>query len=207
MTPDSFAALAHKAGFDLPPSVLPALASYLAELHRWNRVMNLVGGRTENDIFTLFLDSFHLAPFLERLPLAANPVCLDLGAGAGLPGIPLRTVWQSGTYTLVESREKRALFMQTALARCPLPGTSVFHGRAENLMAQSEPVDLILSRAFMPSETLLPFVRPHLKPGGVLVLMLNSPLSADITVGWTECGLQAYQIKSSKRFLVALSAE
>lgn len=205
MTPEALDALARKAGFTLPDTALPVLCGYLGELTRWNKVMNLVGGRTEAQIFPFFLDSFHLAEFLTTLPLPASPEVWDLGAGAGLPGIPLRSVWQAGRYVLVESREKRALFMQTTLARHPLPGTTVFHGRAEALMDKSGPVDLILSRAFMPPEKLLPFVQPHLKPGGLLVMLLNAPLNPEPSDPWQPAGLLHYTVGSASRCLQGFS--
>lgn len=205
MTPETLDVQARKAGFTLPETAMPVLCGYLEELTRWNKVMNLVGGRSETQIFPLFLDSFHLADFLTTLPLPSSPETWDLGAGAGLPGIPLRSVWQAGRYIMVESREKRALFLQTTLAHHPLPGTSVFHGRAESLMDTSAPVDMILSRAFMPPEKLLPFVQPHLKPGGLLVMLLNAPLSPEPSAPWQQSGILNYTVGNASRCLQALS--
>ena len=116
--------------------------------------MNLVGTRTAEDtFFTLVVDSLHLGRFLrEDVEYSAAPCCWDLGSGAGLPGLPLRMIWQEGDYWLVEAREKRALFLSTVLAKYPLPGTHVFRGRAEAFMAgpPARTADLIVSRAFMP---------------------------------------------------------
>ena len=116
--------------------------------------MNLVGTRTAEDtFFTLVVDSLHLGRFLrEDVEYGAVPCCWDLGSGAGLPGLPLRMIWQEGDYWMVEAREKRALFLSTVLAKYPLPGTHVFRGRAEAFMAgpPARTADLIVSRAFMP---------------------------------------------------------
>lgn len=204
MTPEALCAKALAAGFTLPEESVPALSGYLAELHRWNRVMNLVGVRNEADMVDLFMDSFYLADFLRGLPLPAQPACQDLGAGAGLPGIPLRAVWHPGTYTLIESREKRALFLKNILARYPLPGTSVFHGRAEQF--QGPPAQLILSRAFMPPEKLLPFVRPSLAPDGLLVLLLNTPLPDQLLEqeGWRRADSKHYTVGSHSRIFEAI---
>lgn len=204
MTPEAICAKAQEAGFSLPDEAVPVLGGYLTELHRWNKVMNLVGARNEALIFDLFMDSFHLAAFLRTLSLPENPECRDLGAGAGLPGIPLRTIWNPGRYTLIESREKRALFLKNILARFPLSGTTVFHGRAEQF--QGPPAQLVLSRAFMPPETLLPFVQPTLAPNGLLVLLLNTPLAAELLdqQGWNRVGAKSYSVGSSQRVFEAI---
>lgn len=134
----------------------------------------------------------------------AQPQIWDFGAGAGLPGIPLRMFWQEGEYWLVEAREKRALFLGTVLARHPLPQTKVFQGRVEAFMhrqtrpaplppassAQSaphasphttkapvpQPAHLVLSRAFMPWEQMLPLVRPYLAQKGHVLFLMQHPL-------------------------------
>lgn len=129
----ALAQCAREAGVTVPGAVLPGLADYLQLLCRWNRAMNLVGARHWRDAMQrLVADSFHLADFLDGLPLPEEPLCWDLGSGAGLPAIPLRMVWRRGTCWLVEAREKRALFLSTVLARVPLPGTRVFRGRVEH---------------------------------------------------------------------------
>lgn len=109
---------AKRAGFELTEETLPPLAGYLGLLMQWNRVMNLVGTRTAEDtFFTLVVDSLHLGRFLrEDVEYGAVPCCWDLGSGAGLPGLPLRMIWQEGDYWMVEAREKRALFLSTVLA-------------------------------------------------------------------------------------------
>ena len=109
---------AKRAGFELTEETLPPLAGYLGLLIQWNRVMNLVGTRTAEDtFFTLVVDSLHLGRFLrEDVEYSTAPCCWDLGSGAGLPGLPLRMIWQEGDYWMVEAREKRALFLSTVLA-------------------------------------------------------------------------------------------
>ena len=201
-----------KSGFDLSPAVVENITSYLAALTKWNRVMNLVGpGKWRDILNTLVVDSFHLADFVQKIPgLPENPVCYDLGAGAGLPGIPLRMLWQQGNYALVEAREKRAGFMRAFLATCPLPGVEVLHGRAEECLPEREPADLILSRAFMPWEKLLPFIHDFLAPGGCCVLLANKPLSRDLPPGWHELAVREYTVfakSNPKRFFQAMRKE
>lgn len=171
----ALAAACRSHGFDFLERAEPALRGldvYLELLLKWNKAMNLVGHAGREEILEdLVLDSFHLAAFLESLPLPDAPECWDFGAGAGLPGVPLRLLWQAGDYWLVEAREKRALFLQNVLAACPLPGTRVWRGRVENFMATAKAADLLISRAFMPWPQLLELVSGKLAPGGLVVCL------------------------------------
>ncbi|OEU68586.1 MAG: 16S rRNA (guanine(527)-N(7))-methyltransferase RsmG [Desulfovibrio sp. S3730MH75] len=161
-------------GFKAASDQARVLAYYLTLLVKWNKAMNLVGPKGWEEIFhSLIIDSLYLADFLNSLDLPENPTTLDLGAGAGLPGIPLRTVWQSGNYQLVESRQKRTIFMRTALQVMKLPRTEVFHGRAEALPSETFPADIILSKAFMPWKELLPFVKSMLVKNGRVIILSN----------------------------------
>ena len=183
------------------------LAAYLDLLEKWNRSTNLVGPRTWREMFsTLVLDSFHLAGFLETLPLPEAPLCLDLGAGAGLPGIPLRALWQRGTYHLVEVREKRAAFLRVCLGTLKLPGTLVFAGRAQDAAQKLGPADLVLSRAFLPWPELLPLARPMLAPGGKLVVLANEP-PPGLPGGWRLTAQLDYEAAGKPRYFWGLEPE
>ncbi|MDL2209948.1 16S rRNA (guanine(527)-N(7))-methyltransferase RsmG [Desulfovibrio sp. OttesenSCG-928-O18] len=188
-------------GFSPAETVITDLAVYLGLLIKWNKAMNLVGTSSwEETLETLVVDSFHLAAFLPGAGLPASPVCFDLGAGAGLPGIPLRMLWREGTYTLVEAREKRALFMRTALAGLDLGDTRVFHGRAEEFFRTAVPADLVVSRAFMPWQSMLAFVEDALAPDARVVFLTLSPAPEELPQAW-ECVAQTtYAVKRTTRY-------
>lgn len=210
------AELSEAAGFSLPETVLEPLAGYLGLLMQWNKVMNLVGPRTWRETFsTLVVDSLHLGRFLEELTesqpksaltAASVPEIWDLGAGAGLPGLPLRMVWQKGSYWMIEAREKRALFLSTVLARHPLPGVTVYRGRAETFMAgpPSRIADIVISRAFMPWPKVLELVQEHLAPNSLVVLLLREALSSVDSGGWNVVGRYTYTVGQAKRHFCAL---
>lgn len=167
-------------GFKAAADQARVLAYYTTLLVKWNKSMNLVGPQGWEQVFhSLIIDSLHLADFLDSLDLPESPVSLDLGAGAGLPGIPLRCLWQAGDYLLVEARQKRSIFMRTALRMMKLPRTNVFQGRAEKIPQGILPADLILSKAFMPWKELLEFVKPMLKPKGRIVILSNDPAPSE----------------------------
>lgn len=215
----SVTARCREAGFALEATQAAGIATYLELLMQWNRAMNLVGARSwEDALDRLVCDSLELADFLQRevvpalyLPPAPThstaqgadgPLTWDLGAGAGLPGIPLRLVWQAGTYWLVEAREKRALFLSTALARLSLPRTKVFRGRVEAFMP-GRLADIILSRAFMPWREVLRLAVGHLKPGGQVVLLTNEPIAPE--PGWHIAASRAYAVGDDTRYFCALA--
>lgn len=195
-------------GFSAPGHVLDGLALYLALLMKWNRAMNLVGARTwEETLDTLVIDSFHLAAFIPGTGIPKSPSTLDLGAGAGLPGIPLRLLWQAGKYTLIEAREKRALFMKTALASCDAGNTIVFHGRAEDYFSSCLAADCIISRAFMPWKDLLAFARNALAPQGRMLFLALRPMPENLPPGWKAEAETAYPVQGKERHLWSLVKE
>lgn len=205
---DELAAACRALRCPVPEDGLEPLGAYLSMLMRWNRVMNLVGAKTWREALRLAADSFFLARFLEELPLPARPLTWDLGAGAGLPGIPLRMVWQAGEYHMAESREKRAVFLTAALARLALPHTFAARERAEELfarmLAQGRPADCILSRAFMPWKKLLPFVEAGLAPEGFVCIAVKDPPPGAFPEPWKLAAECAYELDGAKLCFLAL---
>lgn len=185
------------------------LDTYLSLLESWNTAINLSGAHSRAGLERLALDSFHLAAFLGQPALAVpdvptGPRIWDFGAGAGLPGIPLRLVWEEGEYTLVEPREKRALFLANALARLELPRTRVFRGTAQQCFAaHPDGADRILARAFLPWPELLALCRPMLRPGG-LVLIFASEAAGSLPAPWQLAAQTAYSVDGRERWLWAL---
>lgn len=195
-------------GWNLPGGTAESLARYLELLESWNRRMNLVGPQGWQEVLaTLVMDSMHLAGFLNGLPLPDAPLCLDLGAGAGLPGIPLRLVWDRGRYVMVEVRQKRAVFLRHVLARLDIPGTEVFHGAVEDLPQGLAPADLVLGRAFRPWKDMLRLSRGLQRPGGFTVIMSNDPAPSGKAIPrpWRLVGEQAYRVQGLTRYFWALS--
>jgi len=206
--PSELAAACRALCCPVPENVLAPLGVYLSLLMRWNRAMNLVGAKSWREALRLAADSFFLARFLAGLPLPAQPLTWDLGAGAGLPGIPLRMVWQAGEYHMVESREKRAIFLNTVLARMPLSHTFAVCERAEHffarMLAQKRPADCILSRAFMPWKKFLPFVADKLAPGGLACVAATCPSSGLFLGHWALAAECVYELDGAQRFFWAL---
>lgn len=210
---------AKRAGFKLAPEQAAALAQYITLLLKWNRAMNLVGRADWPGVFRdLAADSLHLAEFLKGRAMPPQPLTLDLGAGAGLPGIPLRVLWPEGDYVLVEVREKRAIFLAQTVAAMKLARTFVQHGRAEVALAglaglglsqPRERADLVLSRAFMPWPKLLPLAAELLASGGRLVVLANEPppveQGAELGAGLLLEAAQEYPADGRSRYFWSLA--
>ena len=169
-SPHDVAQAASRLGRTLSDPEAKGLAAYLGLLETWNRKMNLVGPSHWQEMLTeLVADSWHLADLLADLAkcgpgLPPAPVTFDFGAGAGIPGVPLRLFWDAGQYLLIEPRAKRTGFLRQCLAEMRLPGTRVFEGRAEALAGQR--ADICLSRAFQPWRDFLETARTFWRETG-----------------------------------------
>ena len=108
-------------GLELAPATLGHLQIYLEELKLWNAKTNLTGLKTDRDIVIKhFLDSLAVLPFLDG---AASLV--DLGSGAGFPGLVLKLARPHLALTLVEARQRKAAFLEYLAARFRLTGVEV----------------------------------------------------------------------------------
>jgi 16S rRNA (guanine527-N7)-methyltransferase len=192
--PEAVADLARELGRELSRDQARGLAVYLGLLSTWNRRINLVGPKFWPDMLRdLVADSWRLADLLLELPLASEPLTLDFGAGAGIPGAPLRLFWPRGRYVLIEPRAKRAGFLRQCLAQLNLEGTTVFEGRDQDLAGRLGKADLCVSRAFKPWPEFLRTARDFLGPTGLAVVFANGPEpKAPPPVGWELHSIRPY---------------
>jgi 16S rRNA (guanine527-N7)-methyltransferase len=152
-----------------------SLTHYLQLLLAWNRKMNLVGPQDWRTICrSLILDSLHLTDCLASLPLPREPSCLDIGSGAGLPGVPLRILWSAGSYLLVEPRSKRATFLRYAISSLGLERTQVAEIRVEDLPKSHGGADLLLSRAFRSWQEILSTLGHLIGSRGLVLIFSNT---------------------------------
>lgn len=146
------------------------LLDYQLELGKWNTAYNLTAIRTPSEQVTRhLLDSLSLLPLLDRL-LPAGGSLLDVGSGAGLPGIVLAIARPDWSVTVLDSNGKKARFMRHAQRTLQLARLQVAEARAEDWQP-AVPHDLIVSRAFASLADFFTLTRHALAPGGVWVAM------------------------------------
>ena len=151
-------------GIDIPAAIKP-LAAYIALLQRWNRVYNLTAVRDNGDMIVR-----HVLDSLAILPWLRGPRVLDVGSGAGLPGIPLAFARPNIQFYLLDSNAKRTRFMQQAIAELKLANTNVLRTRVEDYRASVE-FDSVVSRAFATLPDMVRYAGRHCALEGRLLAM------------------------------------
>ncbi len=129
-------------GIPLPSAAITQLATYLTLLERWNRAYNLTAVRDpEAMVIRHLLDSLSILPWVE------GPRVLDVGSGAGLPGIPLAIAQPEFEFCLLDSNGKRTRFMTQVVAELQLTNVSVIRSRVEDYQPPTL-FSSVVSRAF-----------------------------------------------------------
>ena len=137
----------------------------MALIEKWNKAFNLTAIRDQDEILRL-----HILDSLTVLPFITGEKIIDVGTGAGLPGIPLAIFMPSVQFTLLDSNSKKTRFVQQAILELKLKNVEVVHGRVENLARNGE-YDAVLSRAFASLSDIMHLTDYLLQPEGVLIAM------------------------------------
>jgi 16S rRNA (guanine527-N7)-methyltransferase len=154
-------------GRELSSRQLDAFAWYSSELREWNQRFNLTAIKDPAGIEVRhFLDS--LTCYMAMNVIAADAV-VDVGTGAGFPGIPLKILCPNMKLTLVEATSKKAEFCKHIVGGLGLEDVEVVHGRSEDIARDSryrEAYDFALARAVAPLPVLVEYLLPFLRVGG-----------------------------------------
>jgi 16S rRNA (guanine527-N7)-methyltransferase len=152
-------------GLPLSAVVQDKLLAYARLVEKWNRVYNLTAVREAERIVSLhLLDSLAVARYLEGDSL------LDVGSGAGLPGIPLALARPELAVTLLEANHKKAAFLKQAAIEIGLPNVDVVNARVEDWKAPRL-YDVVISRAFSDLADFVTLAGRHVAEGGALAAM------------------------------------
>lgn len=160
-----------------------ALLQYLALLAKWNRTYNLTAVRDPEQMLVQHIfDSAAAVPALRRLvaerphlPQQTRPKIVDVGSGAGLPGIVLALLWPEAQVALVEPVAKKAAFLQQAVSELALTNVQVLRARIEDLADELPAPDLIVCRAFASLADYAQAVRTLVAAHTVVVAMKAAP--------------------------------
>jgi 16S rRNA (guanine527-N7)-methyltransferase len=149
----------------LSEPVQERLLQFVQLLIKWNRVYNLTSVRKPDDIIVRhILDSLVVVPHLEARRV------LDVGTGAGLPGIPLSLACPETEFVLLDSNNKKVRFVRQAVAELGLDNVSVEQTRVEDYRP-GQPFDVVVSRAYSSLAEMHAQVARLLAPGGRLLAM------------------------------------
>jgi len=161
-------------GFSFQENIKEKFHLYYKELSFWNRSVNLTGLQTDKEhAILLFADS--LAGSLA-FPEHTSLSIVDIGTGAGFPGIPLKLAFPSLQTTLMEPRGNKTAFLYTVIGKLELTGISVLQKRLEacrSFINEEDKWDIAISKA-VSLEAILPHVKNILKKGGKLVVFGSS---------------------------------
>lgn len=161
---------AREVGVILNQEMVRAFLLYLRELKEWNQKINLTSLKEDEAIVTNhFIDSLAIIPYLP-----SSATVLDLGSGAGFPGVPLKIASPCLTITLLEATRKKANFLRHIIRTLGLTHIAVVESRAEKLSAADSPhpgFDFVLARALGPLKTFLRLGYPLTHQAGYLVAM------------------------------------
>ena len=168
-------------GFSLTNSQVSLFTIYWENLKLWNSKINLTSIRDDHEIIMKhFLDSVAV---LNYFVVQENDLVVDVGSGAGFPGIPIKILRPNLDLTLVESVSKKASFLRFLKTRLELENTKIINLRAEeivNLSQHRQNYDLVLTRYVASIEDSIDYCLPLLKPSGNWVAFKSGNVQDEI---------------------------
>jgi 16S rRNA (guanine527-N7)-methyltransferase len=192
---------AAKEGLDLPAGAAARFEQYAALLDRWGRAIRLLGGRNPREWWEAhFFDSLLVLHVLPHAPDRGGPM-LDVGSGAGLPGIPI-AIARPYDVTLLEANARKAVFLRTVVAELGLSAVRVECARAEEGAAPR--FRAVVSRALCAPAEWIALARGWVAPGGRVIAMLGREQPSEATLA-TLGAARGLALEVVRRFQLPLS--
>jgi 16S rRNA (guanine527-N7)-methyltransferase len=152
---------------------------YMQLLLEWNEKMNLTTILDQDEIIVKhFIDSVSINKFISK-----DSSIIDIGTGAGFPGIPIKIINENTSMTLLDSLNKRIIFLEEIIKSLDLKNIIATHGRAEDFGKNSEyrqKFDYATSRAVAPLNYLLEYMLPFVKLGGKCICMKGVDIEEEL---------------------------
>ncbi len=189
-------------GYQLDNRQYEAFLTYYDMLIEKNKVMNLTAITDYSEVVSKhFLDSLSISNICSSL----EGKMLDLGTGAGFPGIPLKIVYPDLQITLLDSLNKRIHFLQEVIDRLGLRGIEAIHGRAEEMGRQKkyrESYNHVVSRAVANISTLSEYCLPFVKEGGNFIAYKSGQIERELREGKFGIQLLGGKIVHVEQFML-----
>lgn len=186
---------------ELSEKQLEQFRVYFEMLVEKNKVMNLTGITEWDEVLEKhFLDSISL---IRAVDLNKELTVMDMGTGAGFPGLPLKIAFPSLKVTLADSLNKRVLFLQEVIDALELTGIEAIHGRAEDLARDKkyrEQFELSVSRAVANLSTLSEYCLPFVKIGGQFISYKSGECDEEVAASKSAVFLLGGKISSVVKF-------
>jgi len=177
-----------KMGLEVCAEVQAALIRYVQLMHKWNKAYNLTAIRDQDQmVIRHILDSLSISPYIN-----ASPV-LDVGTGAGLPGIPLALTMPDKKFVLVDSNSKKTRFLTQAKIELAIDNIEIIHSRVEDFQPPY-PIAIITCRAFAALNTILDRTQ-HLVTSTTRILAMKARQDVpDLPTGFEQLDDHALQV-------------
>ncbi|MCL6458286.1 MAG: 16S rRNA (guanine(527)-N(7))-methyltransferase RsmG [Gorillibacterium sp.] len=179
-------------GIELSDKKQEQFRIYYRELLEWNEKTNLTGITEQSPVYIKhFYDSISLAFFMDFSKISTMA---DIGSGAGFPSLPLKIIFPELKVTIVDSLNKRILFLKHLTERLQLADVNSVHGRAEDiahLPEHRDHYDLVTARAVAKLNVLNEFCLPFVRVGGIFAAMKG----VDPTEELQECQLSLKELR------------